>query len=113
MLFRSNRLRNTPEHTASFRTRYDVSDGALAGFGMGADLEYVARRFGNDENDFELPSHTRLDLAAWYQISPRSKLELLIDNATDEAIYAEGYDPLMVIREPGRTAQLRFRYDLR
>lgn len=104
-----NRLRNTPEDTFSMQTRYDIGRGAFEGLGLGATLEYVARRYGDDENSFELPAHTRLDLAAFYQINPRMQVDLMLNNVTDEEIYAEGYDPARVIQEPGRTFLLRFK----
>ncbi len=108
-----NVLRNTPENTFSLLTRYDITSGPLDGLGLGATLEHVDSRYGDDDNTFKLPAHTRLDLAAYYPISERVQLDVMVNNVFDEDIYAEGFSITAVIPEPGLTylARLKFTWD--
>jgi iron complex outermembrane receptor protein len=105
-----NVLRNTPENTFSLQTRYDITGGALHGLGFGGTVEYVDDRFGNDSNTFKLPSHTRVDLGAYYAVNENIQVDLLVNNVLDEEIYLEGYNVVRVVREPGRTYLVRLKY---
>ena len=105
-----NVLRNTPENTFSLQTRFNIESGALSGLGLGGTIEYVDDRFGNDANSFEVPSHTRLDLGAYYAVSEKFEVDLLLNNVFDEDIYAEAFNIFRVIAEPGRTYMIRLRY---
>jgi iron complex outermembrane receptor protein len=108
-----NALRNTPKNTFSAQTRYDIASGPLAGLGLGGTVEYVDERFGNDDNSFELPSYTRVDLGAYYSVTDSLQVDLLLNNVLDEEIFLEGYTTARVIREPGRTFLARVTYELR
>jgi iron complex outermembrane receptor protein len=104
-----NELRNAPHNTLSVQTRYDIGSGPLRGLGLGGTVEYVDARYGDDANTFELPGHTRVDVGAFYPLSERMQLDLLLNNVLDEDMYAEGFDIYRVIPEPGRTYLVRFK----
>lgn len=104
-----NALRNAPKSTVSAQTRYDIQSGALRGLGFGGTLEHVDSRYGNDANTFELPKHTRIDLALFYSLSERTQVDLLVNNVLNEDIYAEGFNIYRVIPEPRRTFLARFK----
>lgn len=106
-----NTLRNTPNNTLSLQTRYDIASGPLAGLGVGGTVEYVDERFGDDDNSFELPAYTRVDLGAYYAVTPDLQVDLLLNNVLDEEIYLEGYSTTRVIREPGSTYMVRLKYN--
>jgi iron complex outermembrane receptor protein len=104
-----NEMRNAPNNTVSLQTRYDIGSGPLRGLGLGGTVESVDSRYADDANTFELPKHTRIDLAAFYPINERMQLDLLVNNVLDEDIYAEGFELYRVIPEPGRTYLVRFK----
>jgi iron complex outermembrane receptor protein len=107
-----NELRNTPGDTFSLETRYDLRGGRLAGLGFGATVEHLSSRYGDDVNSFELPSHTRLDLGVYYEPGERYDFSLLVNNVTDETIYAEAFSQQRVILELDRAVLARFRLRL-
>lgn len=103
-----NRFANVPQHTASLQSLYHMP--SVQGLSLGGTLRYSSERFGDDQNSFKLPSYTRLDLSARYALNDELQLDLLLDNALDEAIYSPGsYDG--VVREPGRTWTARLSYN--
>lgn len=104
-----NTLRNTPENTFSLQSRYEIGSGALQGLGLGGTVEYADERYGDDDNSFKLPSHTRVDVGAFYAITANAQLDLLVNNAFDEDVFLEGFTTARVIREPGRSAMMRLK----
>lgn len=102
-----NRFANVPLHSAYLQSRHGIS--AVPGLTLGGTVRYLGNRFGDDDNSFTLPSYVRLDLAAYYEINDQLQLDLLIDNALNEEIFAAGaFDG--VVREPERTYMARLNY---
>ena len=102
-----NRFINVPLHTASLQGRYFLD--AVTGLSLGGTVSYVDQRPGDSENTFTLPSHTRVDLGAYYAVTDALQLDLLVNNALDEEIFSPGsFDG--VIREEGRTWLARVKY---
>ncbi|WP_051227592.1 TonB-dependent siderophore receptor [Oceanospirillum beijerinckii] len=103
-----NSFANVPLHTASLQSRYYI--GSLPGLSVGGTLAYLGGRYGDDDNSFELPSHTRTDLTAAYEVNDSLQAEVLVSNVFDEGIYSPGsFDG--VVREPGRTFKARVKYN--
>lgn len=102
-----NEFSNIPSHTAALQTRYTLE--SIEGLSIGGTVSYTGDRFGNDENGFTLPSHTRVDLAAYYTVSDALQVSLLINNALDEEVFSPGSFS-GVVREPERTYQARVNY---
>ncbi len=101
------RFANVPLHTASLQTRYYISD--VPGLSVGGTLTYSGDRYGDDENSFELSSHTRTDLTASYAINDALQADLLVNNVFDEEIFSPGsFDG--VVREAERTYSARLKY---
>ncbi|WP_421705308.1 TonB-dependent siderophore receptor [Alloalcanivorax xenomutans] len=102
-----NRFINVPLHTASLQGRYFLD--TVTGLSLGGTVSYVDQRPGDSENTFTLPSHTRVDLGAYYAVTDALQLDLLVNNALDEEIFSPGsFDG--VIREEGRTWLARVKY---
>ncbi|MEM6520812.1 MAG: TonB-dependent siderophore receptor [Cyanobacteria bacterium P01_C01_bin.70] len=59
--------RNVPENTASLFTTYEIQAGTLEGLGFGLGLFFVDRRFGDNDNTFELDSYWRTDATVFYR----------------------------------------------
>ena len=102
-----NRFANVPLHTASLQTGYQIN--AVPGLSIGGAIIYVGSRPGNDDNSFELPGHTRVDLAAYYALNDQLQLDLLVDNVLDEEVFSPGAFN-GVVREPSRTFAARLKY---
>ena len=77
------RPRELPKHTFSVWNNFLVSD--RLGFGIGA--TYQDESFVNNSNTAVLPSYTRVDAAAWYKVSERLRVQLNVENLTDELYF--------------------------
>lgn len=82
-----DQLANTPEHTFSLFTTYDVTD-ALS---LGGGAYYVSKSYGGNQggagggaNRIYAPAYWRFDLYAAYQIRENLDLQLNVQNVTDE-----------------------------
>ncbi|AFZ60763.1 TonB-dependent siderophore receptor [Anabaena cylindrica FACHB-243] len=62
-----NRLPGTPKHTANLWTTYEIQEGSLQGLGFGIGFNYVDKRFGNFQNDFEVDSYFLTNAALFYR----------------------------------------------
>lgn len=81
-------LANTPEHSFSLFSTYNVTDRVSAGGGV----YYASKSFGGNQggagggaNRIYAPEYTRVDLFASYDLTDRSTLQLNVQNAGDEA----------------------------
>ena len=63
------RIVNVPEHTASVWSTYKFAIGSLDGFQIGGGAFHVSDRAVNNANLFFLPSYTRVDAMAAYELS--------------------------------------------
>lgn len=82
-----DQLANTPEHTFSMFTTYDVTDA----FAFGGGAYYVSDSYGGNQggagggaNAIYAPAYWRFDLYASYQLRENLNLQLNIQNVTDE-----------------------------
>lgn len=73
------RPRELPEHTFSVWSAYEVTER----FGVGIGLTYQDESFINNSNTAVLPSYTRVDAAAYYDVSETLSIQLNIENLTD------------------------------
>ncbi|MEO1560267.1 MAG: TonB-dependent siderophore receptor [Cyanobacteria bacterium J06632_19] len=62
-----NYLINVPKNGASLWTTYQIQSGNLEGLGFGLGLYYVAKRQGDLDNSFSLPSYLRTDASLFYK----------------------------------------------
>lgn len=79
--------RELPENTFSVWSTYQVND--HFGFGVGA--TYQDESFINNSNSAVLPSYTRVDASAYYDISDDLRVQLNIENLTDEVYYPNAH----------------------
>jgi catecholate siderophore receptor len=68
-------------------TTYSVTDA----FGLGFGAIYQGDTFINNSNTAMLPGYTRLDLAAYYDISPNWRLQFHVENLTDELYFPNAH----------------------
>ncbi|MEO1596511.1 MAG: TonB-dependent siderophore receptor [Pseudomonadota bacterium] len=82
-----NVTRQTPENMFSFWSNYEVSDR----LGLGLGLTYQDSFFVREDNAVEVPSFTRVDAAAFYQVNDRLRLQLNVENLLDEDYFPDAH----------------------
>ena len=75
-----NELGNTPRHSASLWTSYDVTDALGVGFG----IQHVGARWSNEDNTRRGKSYTLYDLMVGYRVSDALALRLNGYNLSDK-----------------------------
>jgi len=81
------RPRELPENMASLWNTYQLTPA----FGLGLGLTYQDESFINNSNTALLPAYTRVDAAAYYDVSERFRLQLNIENLTDELYFPNAH----------------------
>ncbi|MEP3653500.1 MAG: TonB-dependent siderophore receptor [Litorimonas sp.] len=81
------RPRELPENTFSLWNSYQVTDA----FGLGLGLSYQDESFVNNSNSATLPSYTRFDAAAYYDVSDDLRLQVNIENLTDTLYFPNSH----------------------
>lgn len=80
--------REIPEQTASLWATYQVNDNFGLGFGITHQGESNIK---NDKPGLILPDYTRVDFAAYYDISEDLTLQLNVENITDELYFPHSH----------------------
>ncbi|WP_425916807.1 TonB-dependent receptor [Pseudomonas sp. GWSMS-1] len=96
-----NQLTNTPNHSFTLWTTYDVTDK----FTVGGGAFYMDEVFGNAANSVVLDSYVRYDAMASYKLSKHVDLQLNVQNLTNEVYYDKAYTHF-ANQAAGRTALL-------
>ena len=81
------RPRELPEQMFSLWNTYQISNS----LGLGLGLTHQDDSFINNNNTALLPSYTRIDAAAFYDISPDFRVQLNIENLTDELYFPNSH----------------------
>lgn len=81
------RPRELPRHMFSIWNRYQVNDC----FGLGLGLVYQDESFANNNNTAILPSYTRVDAAAYYKLSEKTRLQLNVENLFDKQYFPNAH----------------------
>lgn len=81
------RPRELPENMFSLWNTYQVTDR----FGLGLGMTYQDESFINNSNSAVLPSYTRVDAAAYYALNEDLRLQLNIENLTDELYFPNSH----------------------
>lgn len=80
-----------PAHSYSLFTTYEVLEGALRTFTFGGGIVARSAREVDSIGTFQLPSYTRFDLRASYDLTEALRLELNVQNVFNERIYTSVY----------------------
>ncbi|WP_300376564.1 TonB-dependent siderophore receptor [Henriciella sp.] len=79
--------RELPENMFSLWNTYKVT----SKFGLGLGLTYQDESFINNSNTATLPDYTRVDAAAYYDVSERLRVQLNVENLTDELYFPNAH----------------------
>jgi catecholate siderophore receptor len=93
-----NELANTPQHSATFWTTYDIG----AHWQVGTGVFYGGERFSNVQNTNVVPDYILWDATVAYQINKNVQLRLNVQNIIDELYYTNVH-PQHVVPGSGRT----------
>jgi len=104
---KGKQLQNTPKHSATLWTTYDIGEQWQVGTGV----FFVGERFANTSNTNLVPETVRWDATVAYQLNKNIQLRLNAINLTD-SLYFDGIHPSHVVPGAGRTFILsgNFRY---
>lgn len=80
-------LRELPEHTFNIWSTYQITDR----FGVGAGLTFQDDSFADNGNLTTLPSFVRIDAAAFYDLNDNVRLQVNIENLTDEEYFPNAH----------------------
>ncbi len=81
------RPRELPENMLSLWNSFQIND--RLGFGLG--LSYQDESFINNGNSATLPSYTRFDAAIFYDVSDNLRVQLNVDNLSDELYFPNSH----------------------
>ena len=82
-----NRTRQTPNNTFSIWNQYQVTDRfSIAGGATVQDSFFV-----REDNSVEVPGYTRVDLAAYYDVTNDLRVQLNIENALDVNYFPDAH----------------------
>jgi len=81
------RPRELPEVMASLWNSFQVSDR----IGLGLGITHQGESFIDNGNRGVLPAYTRVDAAAWWDVSDFVRVQLNIENATDELYFPNSH----------------------
>lgn len=101
-----NKMKFIAKHSANLWTTYQVHDKVRVGGGA----TYVGRRFVDDINKYELPSHVRYDAFASYQVMPELEVQFNINNLTNERVYDASHVGVFSTIAPGRSFGIKGSY---
>ncbi len=82
-----NDTRQTPDNMFSIWNDFRVNDSLRLGLGA----TYQDSFFVREDNSVEVPSFTRVDAAAYYDLNASTRLQLNIENLLDEAYYPDAH----------------------
>ena len=97
-----NDVPNTPEHSLSLWSTYDI----LKDITLGGGAIFMSSREGNVQNTKWVPDYWRFDAMASYKFSESVDFRLNINNILDETYYDKPYTNHMAGVGPGRAALL-------
>ncbi len=81
------RPRELPENMFSVWNSFQVTDP----FGLGLGLTYQDSSFINNGNTAVLPSYTRIDAALYYEVSDTLRVQINVENVTDELYFPNSH----------------------
>ena len=81
------RPRELPENMFSIWNSVDVTDR----FGVGLGLTHQDESFIDNGNNAVLPSYTRVDAAAWYDVSEDWRVQVNVENLTDTTYFPNSH----------------------
>jgi iron complex outermembrane receptor protein len=106
------RLANVPETSAGLLAiREDRLPGGSR-YGIGAGVNYVGERSGNNADTYSLPAYTTFKLVSYWQLDGRTRLSVDVHNLANRLFYTSSWGNLYVTPGAGRSVVARLKVDL-
>ena len=96
------RPRELPENMFSLWNGFQVTDK----LGLGVGLTYQDESFINNGNSAVLPSYTRIDASAYYDVSDKLRLQINVENLTDKLYFPNSHSTHQATVGTPRNARL-------
>ncbi|SDC12119.1 TonB-dependent siderophore receptor [Pedobacter soli] len=101
------RVQNTPKHSASLWTRYNLETIKLKGIGFGAGVQYSGTKLPLYIRDFELPAYTLFDAAIYYSpVGSKVQLAANLNNILNKTYWVGAQNYLRLF--PGTPRNIMF-----
>ncbi len=101
------RVQNTPKHSASLWTRYDLQSNKFKGLGFGAGVQYSGNKLPLYIRDFTLPAYTVVDAAIYYSpAASKVQLAMNINNILNKTYWVGAQNYLRLF--PGTPRNIMF-----
>lgn len=101
-----NATRQTPEHMASVWNRFDVTGRLDLALGV----TYQGSFFVREDNAVEVPGYTRVDAAAYYDLTDRTRLQLNVENLFDTDYFPDAHSNDNISTGAGTNARVSVRH---
>jgi len=85
-------LRNVPKHSTTLLAIYEDTIFINSSYGLGGNISYVSSKQGNSQNEFKLPSYTKVGLIYYYNYDKSLSFQLNIDNILNKDYIESSYD---------------------
>ena len=101
---------NTPKHSFNLWSRYDVREGVLRNFGVGAGLNYVGeKRAWLERNNLTVPSYAVVDAAVYYKLKDM-QIAVNVSNLFNTKYWLGAFDYTRLFPGSPRNVMLNVRY---
>jgi catecholate siderophore receptor len=101
-----NATRQTPEHMFSVWNSYQATDR----LGLAIGMTYQDAYFVREDNNLLVPSYTRFDAAAYYDLSDRTLVQLNVENLFDEDYFPDAHSNDNITTGEPTNARLTIRH---
>ncbi|WBS01877.1 TonB-dependent siderophore receptor [Pseudoduganella sp. SL102] len=106
------RLANVPEYSAGLLAiREDRLPGGSR-YGVGAGVNYVGERSGDNADTYSLPAYTTFKLVSYWQVNRRTRLSVDVHNLANRLFYTASWGNLYVTPGAERSVVARLKVDL-
>ncbi|GGY63945.1 TonB-dependent siderophore receptor [Pseudoduganella albidiflava] len=106
------RLANVPEYSAGLLAiREDRLPGGSR-YGVGAGVNHVGERSGNNADTYSLPAYTTFKLVSYWQVNRRTRLSVDVHNLANRLFYTASWGNLYVTPGAERSVVARLKVDL-
>ncbi|AXA92867.1 TonB-dependent siderophore receptor [Massilia sp. YMA4] len=106
------RLANVPEWSAGVLAMREDTLANGKRYGIGAGINYVGDRAGNNADTYTLPAYTTARLTSWWQLTKAVRLAVDVHNLFDKTYYTSSWNNLYVMPSAERSVVARLKVDL-
>ncbi|KEQ29675.1 ferrichrome-iron receptor [Pedobacter antarcticus 4BY] len=108
-----DRVQNTPQHSASVWTRYNLNSAKFKGIGFGAGIQYSGDKLPLYIRDFILPAYTVIDAAIYYSpAASKVQLSMNMNNVLNKTYWVGAQNYLRLFPGTPRNVMFNVTYSI-